>query len=274
MKFLNTTSKIIGKVTKGAIMECKRLLGDVAAVTGAASGIGKQIALTFAREGAKVACFDINKAGLDATVAEIAANGGEAIAVEVDQSDSTQVAAAMKKAWDEYGKISILINCAAAINYKPLQDTSDEDWNRIMSINANGYFFCLREVYPYMKKSGGGRIVQFSSSTALSGSGFANIAYTASKAAAIGMSKHAAGLWAKDNIRVNTICPGLTETPITDSGDGKVKDREAHEKAIPLGRIARPEDMADVVLFLVSDESRYITGATIHVNGGKYIYGS
>ncbi len=255
-------------------MESKRLTGDVAVVTGAASGIGKQTALTLAKEGAMVACMDINEAGVSDTVAKIAAKGGKAIAVAVDQSDSGQVAAAVKKTWEAFGKITVLINCAAAIDYKPIQDTSDEDWHRIMNINAAGYFYFLREVYPYMKRSGGGRIVQFSSSTAFSGSGFANIAYTASKAAAFGMTKHAAGLWAKDNIRVNTICPGLTETPITNAGDGKVKDREAHEKAIPLGRIAQPEDMADVVLFLVSEESRYVTGATIHVNGGKYIYGS
>lgn len=250
------------------------MMGDAAVVTGAAGGIGKQIALTFAKEGAMVACMDINEAGLLDTVAEITAKGGEAIAAAVDQSDSAQVAAAVKKAWEAFGKLTVLINCAAAINFKPIQDTSDEDWHRIMDINAAGYFYFLREVYPYMKRSGGGRIVQFSSSTAFSGTGFANIAYTASKAAAFGMSKHAAGLWARDNIRVNTICPGLTETSITNAGDGKVKDKEVHEKAIPLGRIAQPKDMADVVLFLVSDESRYVTGATIHVNGGKYIYGS
>jgi len=251
-----------------------RLTGDVAIVTGAARGIGRQIALTFAGEGAAVACMDINAAGAQDTAAEIAAMGGKAIAVAVDQSDSAQVAEAVKKAYDTFGSITILINCAATLNYKPIEQTTDEDWYRIMNTNAAGYFFFLREVYPYMKRSGGGRIVQFSSSTAFSGSGFANIAYTASKAAAVGMSKHAAGLWAKDNIRVNTICPGLTETPITDAGDGKVKDREAHERAIPLRRIARPDDMADVALFLVSNESRYITGATLHVNGGKYIYGS
>ena len=97
---------------------------------------------------------------------------------------------------------------------------------------------------------------------------------SASALAAIGMSKHAAGAWAKDNIRVNTICPGLTETPITDAGDGKVKDKEAHEKAIPLGRIAQPSDMANAALFLASSESGYMTGTTRHVNGGKYMYGS
>lgn len=251
-----------------------RLTGDVAIVTGAARGIGRQIALTFAREGAAVACMDINEAGAQDTANAIAAGGGKAIALKVDQSDSAQVAEAVKKAFEAFGSITILINCAALINYKPIELTSDEDWHSIMDTNAAGYFYFLREVYPYMKRSGGGRIVQFSSSTAFSGSGFANIAYTASKAAAVGMSKHAAGLWAKDNIRVNTICPGLTETPITDAGDGKVKDREAHERSIPMGRIARPEDMADVALFLVSDESRYMTGTTLHVNGGKYIYGS
>lgn len=251
-----------------------RLEGAVAAVTGAGSGIGRQIALTFAREGASIACLDVNEEAASTTAAAITAHGGKAIAIAMDQSDSKQVAAAMRKAYEAFGKLTILVNCAAIINYKPIENTSDEDWAKVMNVNASGYFFCLREAYPYLKASGGGSIVQFSSSTALSGSGFANIAYTASKAAAIGMSKHAAGAWAKDNIRVNTICPGLTETPITDAGDGKVKDKEAHEKAIPLGRIAQPSDMANAALFLASSESGYMTGTTLHVNGGKYMYGS
>lgn len=249
------------------------LEGDVAVVTGAASGIGREIVKTFAREGAAVACFDKNVQGLASVTAEIETAGGRALPVALDLSDSSQVNAAMRQVFETFGKLTILINCAALINYKPVQDTTDEDFHRLIDTNLCGYFYCLRAAYPYLKQSGGGRIVQFSSSTALSGSGFANIGYTASKSAAIGMTKHVAGLWAKDNIRANTICPGLTETPITDAGDGKVKDRAAHEAAIPMGRIAQPGDMAGVVLFLVSDESRYMTGTTLHVNGGKYMYG-
>jgi len=255
-------------------MQSERLMGEVAVVTGSASGIGRQTAITLAEHGAVVVCLDINEAGLKETAQTIKGAGGKALAIAVNLTDSKQVAAAMKQAYETLGKLTILVNSAAIINYKPVVETSDEDWRRIMDVNIGGYFFCLREAYPYMVKSGGGRIVQFSSSTAFSGSGFANAAYATSKAAAVGLTKYIAGQWGKDNIRANTICPGLTETPIVVTGGGKVKDRASHEAAIPLGRIAQPKDMADVVLFLVSDESRYMTGTTLHVNGGKYMYGS
>lgn len=250
----------------------KQLEHDVAVVTGAASGIGREIALLFAREGAKVACLDINEEGLKKTVQTIEAEGGIGMALPLDLTDSSQIAQAMKKTYDTWNAITILINCAAILNFDKIEDTSDESFMKILEVNIGGYFYCLREAYPYLKLSGNAKVVQFSSSTALSGTGYANMAYTASKAAALGMSKHAAGVWGKDGIRVNTICPGLTETPITDAGDGKVKGKEGREKLIPLGRIAQPDDMAHVALFLASDESKYMTGVTLHVNGGKYMY--
>lgn len=253
-------------------MESKKMNKDVAVVTGAGSGIGRAIAQKLAINAAIVACVDINQEALEETVDLIKHEGGIAFAVKVDVGDSTQVKNAMAKIFDRTGKISILINCAAIISYNHIEDCSDEEWDRLMNVNIGGYFYCLREVYPYMVKSGGGRIVQFSSSTALSGTAFAGPAYTASKSAVFGLTKYIAGYWAKDNIRANTICPGLTETSIVDV-DGEVKDKDDHESKIPAGRIANPTDMADVVYFLVSDESRYMTGTTLHVNGGKYMYG-
>lgn len=252
-------------------MESNRLQGEVAFITGAASGIGKGIAIKLAMNGALVACADLNEKGIKDVIKMVKDLGGEAFGVTVNIDESSQVKKAMEDVFKKTGKISILINCAAIISYNHIEDCSDEEWDRIMKINITGYFYCLREVGPYMKKSGG-KIVQFSSSTAFSGSGFAGPAYTASKSAVLGLTKYIAGCWAKYGIRANTICPGLTETNIVLVGDGEIKDKNDHESKIPLGRIGNPEDMANVVLFLVSDESRYMTGQTLHVNGGKYMY--
>jgi NAD(P)-dependent dehydrogenase (short-subunit alcohol dehydrogenase family) len=253
-------------------METTRLANEVAVVTGSASGIGKEVAVLLAKNGAKVACLDINERGLDATVSAIREKGGEAMAIALDLAKSPEVKAAMARTSDAYGGITILVNAAAIINYQPFEETTDELWNTILGVNIGGYFYCLREAYPYLKKSGNGKVVQFSSSTGFSGSGFANVAYATSKSAAVGLTKYAAGLMGKDGIRVNAICPGLTETPIITKEDGTVRRKTDYEKVIPLGRIAEPADMANVVLFLVSEESAYMTGEVLHVNGGKYMY--
>lgn len=253
-------------------LESERLLGDVAIVTGAASGICRAIATKLALNGAVVACADIDDEGLDETVTRIEKQGGESFAVHMDISDSDQVAQGMADVFDREGKITILVNGAAIIAYDHLLEAEDDVWDRVLRVNLTGYFYCLREVFPYMMKNGGGRIVQISSSTGFSGSAFAGPAYTAAKAGIVGLTKYAAGIGAEHNIRANTICPGLTVTPIVTMEDGTIKDREEHEAAIPLGRLAEPEDQADVAMFLVSDESSYMTGMTLHVNGGKYMY--
>ena len=248
------------------------LEGDVAVVTGSASGIGRTVAIKFARYGATVACIDINEEALNKTVSAIKKEGGKAFSVAIDVGDSAQVKDAMAKVYERTRRITILINCAAIASFNQIENCSDEEWDQIMRVNIGGFFYCLREVHPYMVKSGGGRIVQFASSTALSGTAYTGPAYTASKSAVFGLTKYIAGYWAKDNIRANTICPGLTDTSIAEV-DGKLKGKKEHENKIPLGRVADPTDMADVVYFLVSDESRYMTGTTLHVNGGKYMYG-
>lgn len=255
-------------------LESNRLEKDVAVVTGAGSGICRAVSLKLALNGATVACLDINEQGINDTVKMITDKGGKAFGVKVDVGDSFQVKKAMEEVYNKTGKISILVNGAAIISYTPLEKCTDEEWEKIMRVDITGYFYCLREAFPYIIRSGNGRIVQFSSSTAFSGSGFAGPHYTAAKAATIGLTKYVAGCWAKYGIRVNTICPGLTETNIVTLEGGEIKDKKDHEIKIPLGRIAKPEEMANVVIFLVSQESSYITGATLHVNGGKYIYGS
>ena len=254
-------------------LESQRLAGDVAVVTGAASGIDRGVALKLARNGAVVACVDINDKENQKTVDMIKAEGGEAFAVHMDITDSKMVRKQMQYIYDTAGKITILINGAVLIKFSPMETCSDEEWAQVMEVGITGYFYCLREVYPFMKASGGGRIVQLSSSSAKSGSSFGGPHYTASKGGVISLTKHVARRWVKDNIRANTICPGITDTPLGNHPDAP-KSLDQFVKDIPMGRVAEPEDIAGVVLFLVSDESRYVTGITVDVNGGRAIYGN
>ncbi|MGA2935942.1 MAG: SDR family oxidoreductase [Syntrophobacteraceae bacterium] len=251
----------------------QRLAGDAAIVTGAASGLDRGIALELALNGAVVACADIDDAGTQETVSQIKAQGGEAFAVHMNVVDSKSVRDGMKHVSDKIGKIAILINGAALIKFSPIESCTDEEWEEVLKVDLTGYFYCLREVYPFMKAGGGGRIVQLSSSSAKSGSSFGGPHYTAAKGGVISLTKYAALRWAKDNIRVNTICPGIADTPL-----GRHKDAprrlEDYKQAIPLGRVADPSDIAGAVMFLVSEESKYVTGITLDVNGGRYVYGN
>jgi NAD(P)-dependent dehydrogenase (short-subunit alcohol dehydrogenase family) len=254
-------------------LKSQRLAGDVAVVTGAASGLDRGIALELAMNGSVVACADINDPGNQETVAQIKAQGGKAFPVHMDISDSASVKEGMKYVYDTAGKITILVNGAVLIKFSPIETCSDEEWEEVMKIDLTGHFYCLREVYPHMKASGGGRIVQLSSSSAKSGSSFGGPHYTAAKGGLISLARYAARRWVKDNIRVNTICPGIADTPLV-RHPGAPRTLDNFVKDIPMGRVATPEDIAGVVLFLVTDESRYVTGITIDVNGGRYIYGN
>ncbi|PNH78928.1 SDR family NAD(P)-dependent oxidoreductase [Arthrobacter sp. AFG20] len=252
-------------------MKSERLKGDVAVVTGAASGIDRAVALELARHGAVVACADLNAEGNALTVKEIVEAGGEAFPVHIDISDSASVKQAFADVYEKTGKISILINGAAIARFTQLPECTDEEWDLVMNINLTGAFRCLREAYPYMKESGG-RVVQISSTSGKSGGSWAGAHYVASKAGLIGLTKYAAGYFAKDGIRVNAICPGATETPLTDQGESTEATIAAMVSNVPLGRIAQPEDVAGAVMYLVSEESSYVTGITVDVAGGRYMY--
>lgn len=254
-------------------LESQRLAGDVAIVTGAASGLNRGIALKLARNGATAVCADINDSEAEKTVELIRSEGGDAFAVHIDIGDSADVKRAFKEIYDRTGKITILINGAALIKFSPIETCSDEEWDQVLRVDLTGCFYTLREVYPYMKDSGGGRIVQISSSSAKSGSSFGGPHYTSAKGGVISLSKYAARRWVKDNIRVTTICPGISNTPLGNHPDAP-RRLEDFVKDIPMGRAAEPEDVAGVVLFLVSDESRYVTGITVDVNGGREVYGN
>ncbi len=254
-------------------LESQRLAGDVAIVTGAASGIDRGIALKLALNGAVAVCVDINDVENERTVDIIKDKGGEAFAVHMDISNSREVKEKMKYIYEKAGKITILVNGAVLIKFSPIETCSDEEWDNVLRVGLTGYFYCLREVYPYMKASGGGRIVQLSSSSAKSGSSFGGPHYTAAKGGVISLTKYVANRWIKDKIRTNTICPGITDTPLGNHPEAP-KRLEEFIKDIPMGRVAEPEDIAGVVLFLVSDESRYVNGITVDVNGGRAIYGN
>lgn len=253
--------------------ESDRVKGDVAVVTGAAQGIGRGSALKLARNGAIIYAVDINDAKNQETCDLIRAEGYEAYPIHMDISDSSSVKKGFKEIYDKAGKITIFVQCAVLIRFSPIETCSDEEWRQVMAVGLDGYFYCLRELYPYMKASGGGRIVQFSSSSGKSGSSFGGPHYTASKGGVVSLSKYAARRWVKDNIRVNSICPGITDTPLGNHPDApRTLDNFVND--IPMGRVAVPEDMAGVVLFLVTEESRYMTGVTLDVNGGRYVYGN
>lgn len=255
-------------------MDCERLKGDIAVVTGAASGLDRGIALELAKNGAAVACCDVNAKGNEETVRIIREAGGEAFAVTMNVTDSGSVKEAMRRIYEKTGRITILINGAGIVRFNPIETCTDEEWNAVLKTNLSGYFYCLREVYPYMKASGGGRIVQLSSTSAKSGSNYGGPHYTAAKGGIISLSKYAARRWCKDNIRVNTICPGISDTGMAFDPGAPAGSMEKMLADIPMGRIGQPEDIAGGVMFLVSDESRYVTGITLDITGGRYMYGN
>jgi 3-oxoacyl-[acyl-carrier protein] reductase len=240
--------------------------GKVAIVTGASRGIGRAIALELARRGAKVA---VNYAGSEAkaneVVAEITANGGEAFAIQADVSKSDAVENMVKEVLERYGRIDILVNNAGITRDNLLMRMKEEEWDEVLNINLKGVFNCTKAVSRPMMKQRYGRIVNIASIVGVSGNaGQAN--YVAAKAGVIGLTKTAAKELASRNITVNAVAPGFITTDMTDQLSEEV--RAEMLKHIPLARFGQPEDIAQVVAFLVSDGANYMTGQTIHVDGG------
>lgn len=268
-------------------MKTSRLKGDVALVTGAASGLDKAVAIRLGLNGAVVVCADLNLEGAQETANEINKAGGEAFAIRMNIADRQSVADGMKKAYEYKNKLNIFVNGAgvAGLSTTSLDTPDDKDWDRMILINLTGYYYCATEIAKYMKLSGGGRVVMFSSSSAKSGGSAGGPGYAAAKGGVISLSRHCARYWAKYNIRCNCICPGFNPTNFGPEDPNKTKEeneaekekvrnmfREKAKKEMPLGRTCDPEDIAGAVLFLVSEESSYITGISLDVTGGQYIY--
>jgi 3-oxoacyl-[acyl-carrier protein] reductase len=242
------------------------LQGKVALVTGASRGIGRAIALELARQGAKVA---VNYAGSEAkaneVVAEILEMGGEAFAVQADVSKAEAVDNMVKEVLDRFGRIDILVNNAGITRDNLIMRMKEEEWDEVININLKGVFNCTKAVTRPMMKQRYGRIINIASIVGVSGNpGQAN--YVAAKAGVIGLTKTTAKELASRNITVNAIAPGFITTDMTDKLSEEV--REEMLKQIPLARFGEPKDIARVAVFLASDAADYMTGQTLHVDGG------
>ena len=240
--------------------------GKVAIVTGAGTGIGRAISFLFAREGAKVAVTDIDVGAAEATVAEIAETGGSALAIEADVTEAAGVENMMRATVATYGHLDVLINNAGVGTDGDVVELPEKEWQRILDVNLKGVFLCCKYAIPAMKKSGGGSIVNIASTAAFVG-GSVSCVYPASKAGVVALSKSTALRYAHNNIRVNCVCPGHVDTALTYTlKDPKVK--AALIRKYPLGRLGAPEEIANAVLFLASDEASFITGTELIVDGG------
>ncbi|MEK4761580.1 3-oxoacyl-[acyl-carrier-protein] reductase [Viridibacillus sp. FSL E2-0187] len=244
----------------------KKLEGKTAVVTGASRGIGRAIALILAEQGARVVVnYSGSQSKAEEVVAEITENGGEAIAVQANVADADEVTALMKAATDTFGSLDILVNNAGITRDNLLMRMKEQDWDDVMNTNLKGVFLCTKAVSRQMMKQRAGRIINVASIVGVSGNaGQAN--YVAAKAGVIGLTKTTAKELAARNIYVNAVAPGFIATEMTDELPAEVKDQMLGQ--IPLAKLGDPKDVAKVVLFLASDDASYITGQTIHVDGG------
>jgi len=243
--------------------------GKVVVITGAGAGIGRATAIMFGENKAKVVVTDVNDATGNETVAKITSAGGEAFFVAHDVASEDQWIDALSRAEERFGGIDVLVNNAGIYIISALADTTLEQWNRLFSINVTGVFLGSKHVAPYLAKRGGGSIINLSSVAGLRGTP-GHVLYGASKGAVRIMTKDLAAELAGQNIRVNSIHPTYVKTEMADYGAavaGLTLD-EMGKRMVPLGRLAEPEDVANVIVFLAADESSYLTGAEFVVDGG------
>ena len=250
-----------------------RVKDKVAVVTGGAKGIGKSACLLLAREGAAVAVTDIDDDAGREVVEEIRREGGEAEYFRLDVAEEKEVEEVMAAAAKKFGRLDILVNNAgiAGIN-KPTDQIPAEEWDRVIRINVNGVFFCTKHAIPHMKKAGGGSIINLSSIYGLVGAPDLP-PYHASKGAVTLMTKTDAMLYARDKIRVNSVHPAYIWTPLVEelaeqSPDGKEAFRRGLDEKHPIGHIGEPDDIGYGVVYLASDESKFVTGSELVIDGG------
>jgi NAD(P)-dependent dehydrogenase (short-subunit alcohol dehydrogenase family) len=245
-----------------------RFENKTAIITGGASGIGRAAALRFAHEGAQVVIGDLNVDGGRATAGLIEEQGGSALFAEINVSDSKQMKELISVTVETFGKLDILFNNAGIGNPNVKSvDLAEEEWDQIIDINLKGVFLGIKYAVPEMKKTGGGAIINTSSLLGIKGQKYL-AAYNASKAGIILLTKNAALEYGRDGIRVNAIAPGVIDTKIIDGWKNDERKWPIISRANALGRIGTPEEVADAVLFLASDEASFITGATLSVDGG------
>jgi len=247
------------------------LRGRVALISGAASGIGRATALLFGREGAAVALFDRDEAGGKAVEQAIEKDGGRSHLVCGDVTLDADCRRAVQETTSRFGRLDVLFNNAGIIRRATIVDTSEEDWDSVMAVNVKGVFLLSRHAVPVMARAGGGVVINTASSWGLVGGARAAV-YCASKGAVVLLTKSMALDHGAQNIRVNCICPGDTDTPmLRDEARmlGEPMDRHMAQAAdVPLRRVARPEEIAQAALYLASDASSYVSGAPLIIDGG------
>ncbi len=247
-----------------------RLEGKVALITGAGSGIGRRSAELFAAEGAAVVAVDINETAALETVELIGLAGGVAVAQRADVADPDDTKNMVARAESEFGKLDVLFNNAGIMDSSDGDaiSTSPETWDRTMDVNAKGVFLGCKYGIPALRRAGGGSIINTASFVALMGAATAQIAYTASKGAVLALTRELAVVHARENIRVNALCPGPLRTELLMKFLDTEEKRRRRLVHIPVGRFGEAEEMAKAALFLASDESSYVTGTEFVVDGG------
>jgi NAD(P)-dependent dehydrogenase (short-subunit alcohol dehydrogenase family) len=244
-----------------------RLDDKICVITGAGGGMGREAALLFSEEGAQVCVADVNLEAAESTASE----ARDAFAIQVDVADEASVKAMMDATAERYGGIDVLYNNAGISpnDDASVLDTSVEAWDRVQAVNTKGVFLCCKHGIPYLQQRGGGSVINVASFVAILGAATSQISYTASKGAVLSMTRELAVQFARENIRVNALCPGPVETPLLLSifGDdpAALERRRTHW---PMGRLAKPREIVNGALFLASDESSYVTGSTFLVDGG------
>ena len=245
-----------------------RLEGKVALISGGARGMGAAEAKLFAREGARVVIGDVLEDEGRRTEAEINEAGGECVFLRLDVTQEAQWKAAVDSAVQRFGKLDILVNNAGVVARGTLEDTTLEEWDRVMDVNAKGVFLGTKAAIPEMRKSGGGSIINISSMSGIVGQSYIQPVYNASKGAVRIFTKSAALQYAKEGIRVNSVHPGPIDTDMAGDRMNDAALQQEAEQRVPLGRTARPEEVAYGVLFLASDESSFMTGSELVIDGG------
>jgi NAD(P)-dependent dehydrogenase (short-subunit alcohol dehydrogenase family) len=246
------------------------LTGKIALVTGAAQGIGRDIALALATDGADVAICDVNLDAAQKTAADIEAKGRKSLALKANVAASAEVTAMIDQIVEKFGRIDILVNNAGIMGpYFPVMEYPEEIWDRLIAVHLKGTFLCCKGVLPVMKAQGSGRVVNMASVAGKEGN--ANMSpYAAAKAGIIGLTKTLGKEMAPYNVRVNCVSPALIET---DMVKGMAPEQRALlTSKIPLGRLGKPEEVAAVVKFLVSDEASFVTGQCYDISGGRSVY--
>jgi 3-oxoacyl-[acyl-carrier protein] reductase len=246
-----------------------RLKDKVAIVTGGGSGIGRETCRTFAREGAHVAIVDLNLVAAQATAKEVTALGVQAMAIGADVSQPDDVQRMTDSVLEQLGRIDVLVNAAGIFQATPIEELSVEDWDKLMRVNLRSVFLCSQAAMKVMKRQRSGKIVSIASLAAQVGGVFAGANYSAAKAGIVTFTKSLAKQVAGFNVNVNCVNPGPCDTPMA-----REWPPDAVEKTLsqcPLGRLAQPQEIANVIVFLASDAASYIHGAHVDVNGGVYM---